>query len=69
MARRDGRPLTVASSDERANALDEGQYAVTEGPCLHSLATGIAVLISDIDQESDGRIMCRVPVRQVCAAR
>jgi len=50
-ARRDGRPLTVASSDERANALDESQYAVAEGPCLHSLATGVPVLISDVDQE------------------
>ena len=50
-ARRDGRPLTVASSDERASALDESQYAVTEGPCLHSLATGDPVLISDLDQE------------------
>jgi GAF domain-containing protein len=50
--RRDGRPLTVASSDERASRLDESQYAVSEGPCLHSLATGQPVSIADAEVEA-----------------
>ena len=49
--RRDGRPLTVASSDERASSLDERQYAVSEGPCLHSLQTGQPVSIVDAATE------------------
>jgi GAF domain-containing protein len=49
--RRDGRPLTVASSDERANSLDESQYAVSEGPCLHTLQTGQPVFIADAAAE------------------
>ena len=51
-ARRDGQPLTVASSDRRASGLDENQYTGGEGPCLHTLATGETTLIEDIDQET-----------------
>ena len=50
-ARRDGQPLTVASSDHQASMLDESQYTGAEGPCLHTLATGQTTLIEDIDQE------------------
>lgn len=49
--RRDGQPLTVASSDERAAALDETQYQAAEGPCLHSLWTGQVVEIPDVEVE------------------
>jgi GAF domain-containing protein len=42
--RRDGQPLTVASSDET-------QYQAAEGPCLHSLATGQVVDIPDVEIE------------------
>ena len=49
--RRDGRPLTVASSDDRASGLDESQYAVSEGPCLHTLQTGQPVDIADAETE------------------
>jgi GAF domain-containing protein len=49
--RRDGRPLTVACSDERASRLDESQYATSEGPCLHSLDTGQPVHIADAEVE------------------
>ena len=45
-ARRDGHPLTVASSDDRATALDETQYDLGDGPCLHALATGHQVLMA-----------------------
>jgi len=51
-SRRDGQPLTVASSDVRAGGFDESQYVADQGPCLHSLATGEIVLIADIDQET-----------------
>jgi GAF domain-containing protein len=49
--RRDGQPLTVASSDDRAEALDESQYATSEGPCLHSMHTGQPVAILDMATE------------------
>jgi GAF domain-containing protein len=51
-SRRDGLPLTVASSDARASGLDETQYATDQGPCLQALATGQTVLIDDVDQET-----------------
>jgi GAF domain-containing protein len=50
--RRDGRPLTVASSDGRASRLDESQYAVSEGPCMHTLETGQPVHIADAEVEA-----------------
>lgn len=47
-ARRDGRPLTVASSDERAERVDEVQYGAGEGPCLDALHTGLPVDVPDL---------------------
>lgn len=52
-ARRDGRPLTVASSDARAEEVDEVQYGADEGPCLQTLRTGAAVDVPDLS--TDGR--------------
>lgn len=52
-ARRDGQPLTVASSDERAEQVDEVQYGAREGPCLDSLCTGAVIDVPDL--ASDGR--------------
>lgn len=43
----DGRPLTVAASDPRAALVDEAQYEMGEGPCLHALQTGQQVIIED----------------------
>ena len=48
---RDGEPATVASSDQRASALDETQYHFAEGPCLHTLHTGQTVSIPDLTAE------------------
>jgi GAF domain-containing protein len=48
---RDGRPHTVASSDERATHLDEVQYGKDDGPCLHSMRTGEVVSIEDMASE------------------
>ncbi len=46
--RRDHRPVTVASSDDRAARVDEVQYAHDGGPCLTSLDTGEIVHIVDL---------------------
>jgi GAF domain-containing protein len=45
--------LTVASSDERANAVDEIQYSTDEGPCLEALRTRTVVRVED--QRADTR--------------
>jgi GAF domain-containing protein len=39
--------LTVASSDERANGVDEIQYGADEGPCLEALRTRTVVQVED----------------------
>ncbi|MGH3669273.1 MAG: GAF domain-containing protein, partial [Pseudonocardiaceae bacterium] len=45
---RDGDPLTVASSDAHALALDEVQYGHHNGPCLTAMRTGEVVNISNL---------------------
>ena len=54
--RRDGRTLTVSSSDALALAVDEAQYGQGTGPCLESLETGTVVSVPDlsIEQRFDG---------------
>ena len=49
--RRDGRPVTVASSDALASQVDEVQYGGGQGPCLQSLATGEVVAVPDLAEE------------------
>jgi GAF domain-containing protein len=49
--RRDHRPITVASSDARADQVDEIQYGQGTGPCLNSLDTGRPVLVEDLAAE------------------
>ncbi len=46
-------PVTVASSDERALAVDEVQYSQGQGPCLQALETGVVVEVAD--QRTDAR--------------
>jgi GAF domain-containing protein len=48
----DGRPLTVASSDGRARALDESQYRLGEGTCLHAMRVGEVVDVPDTEVET-----------------
>ena len=43
----DGHPMTVASNDARANLVDEIQYQIEEGPCLHAMVTGDLVVVAD----------------------
>lgn len=50
--RRDGRALTVATSDQRAAHLDELQYAGGQGPCLQAMDTGEAVSVPDMTVET-----------------
>lgn len=47
-ARYGSRPLTVASSDARAERVDESQYVVGEGPCLDALRTGTPIAVRDM---------------------
>jgi GAF domain-containing protein len=45
---RDGRPATVAGSDDLAASLDEVQYHYRDGPCLTAMRTHEATTISDL---------------------
>jgi GAF domain-containing protein len=49
--RRDGQPVTVASSDANASRLDELEYSNDRGPCLDSLDNGRPVLVRDVTTE------------------
>ena len=42
-----GRPVTVACSDQIAARVDEVQYELDDGPCLHAMRDGIMVRIED----------------------
>jgi GAF domain-containing protein len=46
-----GRPLTVASTDALAAQVDEVQYGLDQGPCLHALRTGSQVYIRDLSSD------------------
>ena len=43
----DGRPVTAACSDPVAARVDEVQYALGDGPCLHAMRDGHMVRIED----------------------
>jgi len=45
---RDGKLMTVASSDGFALSLDEVQYGHDNGPCLTAMRTGTTVVITDL---------------------
>ena len=42
-----GRPVTVACSDQVAARIDEVQYELDDGPCLHAMRDGQMVRIED----------------------
>ena len=44
---------TVASSGERAQALDELQYQVGDGPCLRSCREGVLVHVPDFELDTE----------------
>jgi GAF domain-containing protein len=43
----DGKPVTVACSDPLAARVDEVQYELDEGPCLHAMRDGRMVRVED----------------------
>lgn len=43
----DGALTSAASTDEHAQAVDELEYAIEEGPCIEALATGEEQLVRD----------------------
>jgi len=45
--RNSGRPATVACSDPLAGEIDEVQYRLDDGPCLHAMRSGDRVTIGD----------------------
>lgn len=47
----DRRPLTVASSDDFAVAVDEIQYTTGQGPCLEAMASGQTRRVPDLAQD------------------
>jgi GAF domain-containing protein len=62
--RYDANMLTVASSDERAERLDETQYRNRSGPCLESLDTGELVLSPDCRNEQRWPAYIAMAVRE-----
>ena len=46
-----GRPITVGSTDDRAQALDDAQYNAAEGPCLTAAHENLVVRIDDIEND------------------
>ena len=50
--RRHGQPLTVASSDSRAEQVDEVQYGAGTGPCLESLKSGAIIDVPDLTADA-----------------
>ena len=47
-----GRPVTVACSDQVAARVDEVQYELDDGPCLHAMRDGGMVRIADIAEKA-----------------
>ena len=46
-----GRPVTVGSTNDTAQALDDAQYAAREGPCLAAAVEGRMIRIDDTDND------------------
>ena len=47
-----GRPVTVACSDQVAARVDEVQYELDDGPCLHAMRDGHVVRIEDTTEKA-----------------
>lgn len=45
------KPVTVASSEERASRLDETQYSTGDGPCLTAIRQQVVVHIADLTND------------------
>src|ERR1700745_428199 len=49
-----GQPVTVACSDQVAARVDEVQYELDDGPCLHAMRDGRLVRIDDMAGRGGG---------------
>lgn len=49
----DGHPHTVAATHDLATAIDERQYSIDDGPCLHSARTCKTVRVDSYAREHD----------------
>jgi GAF domain-containing protein len=67
-ARYGGSVLTVASSDDRAELLDETQYRSGGGPCLQALSTGLTVESADLSSETRWPDYCVIARRHGLSA-
>jgi transcriptional regulator with GAF, ATPase, and Fis domain len=56
-----GRPMTVACSDPVAAQVDEVQYKLDDGPCLHAMRDGHTVRIEDTTRMKDTGVKARWP--------
>jgi len=50
--RREGQPITAASSDRLAEQVDELQYGAGTGPCLDSLESGAIIDVPDLTADT-----------------
>jgi GAF domain-containing protein len=50
-AMKDGKPATVAFTDDTAIALDEAQYDARTGPCLEAIARGETLIVESIAED------------------
>ncbi len=63
-----GRPMTVACSDPVAARIDEVQYKLDDGPCLHAMRDGHIVRIEDTVRIEEGGGKARWPEFEAQAA-
>jgi hypothetical protein len=63
-----GRPMTVACSDPVAAQVDEVQYKLDDGPCLHAMRDGHTVRIEDTTRMKDTGVKARWPEFEARAA-
>jgi len=63
-----GRPMTVACSDPVAAQVDEVQYKLDDGPCLHAMRDGHTVRIEDTTRMKDTSVEARWPEFEARAA-
>jgi hypothetical protein len=61
---RQGRFLTVASSDEQATRADQVEYDTDSGPCVEAARNGIECIIPDLRSESRWPVWAAVSLRQ-----
>ena len=61
---REGRPYTVVSTDELAQAVDDAQYETLEGPCLDASRYGETYVVAEMTDEARWPVFASVAVRQ-----